>query len=351
MPLSNTKAMDQIHLLLQGLTLDNAEDVLGEITQIVRDTGRVIDGDGEAFIVINLTDNYAAWSPDDNMWVDMSRATTLTARQLETVTIPDPSTAFAIPHGEYVNLSDRAGANLRSALFSLTQIKHEGGIHHWRWLPAEDREQPDRRVEVVWASTPVDPSTLTVQYTLTELNELRMEIGRTRIIRGTRERRREQWGITVGDRLALREAQRAVAIPANRQEGTWEIGTYFDPNWQNPCFYDEGSDSFVVRVTGPDDSSVAVVRSGYAVARSINSNSGEMEEITSPEQFREMFPSGNIDWDIYDSPWFSLERYDSDGDLIDEDAETFYTLDDSIIRAATMMRVRPYTHNREDTAA
>lgn len=353
MPLTNTKAMDQIHLLLQGLTPETTEDVLNEITQIVRDTGREIDTSAEAeeFIILNLTDNYVGWSVDDNCWVDLSRATILSARDLEAVTIPDHDMSLAIPTVELRNLNDRTAANLRAALFSVANLQREGAVHDWRWLPVDEREADDMRVAVVWASTPADPNSLAVQYTLTELNQLRMDVGRARITRSIRDRRREQWGVSVGDRLARREAQRALAIPANRQEGEWTTGTIFDPRWQHPAYYDDGTDNFVIRAIGPNGNGILVARTGYAVARSLDEDE---EEISMAGDFREMFPDGTIEWDMYDSPYFFLTMIDTDGELNDDaDAETYYTLDDAIMRAASLLRIRPYNlndYNREAAA-
>lgn len=351
MPLSNTRAMDQIHLLLQGLTPENNDDVLSEIIQITRDTGREITGadPSDEYLLLNMVDNHVAWSATDNIWLDVSRGTIFTSRDL---TMPEvlnrEGTSFFFPVSEYQNLSDRARSNLRAGLYGITQASD--AIHSWEWINPDDRELPEMRIAVTWATTPSNPSSLTIQYTYAELNQLRLELARTRLVRADRERLREQWGHQVGDRLARREAQRSVAIPANRRDGMWTFHNDFDPDLQNPAFYEQGTDECVLAVRDDTGTSYGVSRHGHAMARDLS----DEHQIREPHEFREQFPDGNITWDLYDAPYFAVNRFDENGDLGDDvDAETYYTLTEAANRAAQLLRVRPLdftTLNQEEAA-
>lgn len=341
MALSNTKAIDQIHALLDDREWD--ESTLFEIAAIVSETGREVRTPEDAeppvrWLIGWLSDQNFYWS-DERGWGERQHATTFSQSQRES-RIPDSEGYWiTVEEAEAIAQGRRSGA-YNQAMMNLRDSLTRSYIVEWRRVPTDERgDRPDAEFEVIWPSTPEENQALTIRYTVDEIVEVTNEINNTPGPRPNLVREyTTRYGERLGQTMARRQQMRPLVIPRSQRiaEWTWHQGDHRPLT--SPRYWDDG---MVLEATYRDRS-VAIRRDGHDDIRHYNPETDEYDtEEGDSARWRELFPNGDIEgeYEVWAESHFII--YEPNPDADPDDLEEHRMLDSAYdMRSALQVAAR-----------
>lgn len=325
MPLSKAKAVERIHLLLDDRDWEDGVSILHEIADIIRETGLTVRAEGDAptrWLIANQEVVGQFWS-DEDAWGPRETATVFGEEDRRKRVLPAGS--FWMTPQHYEDLTGNRGRTeqlVNNATIYISDHTARGYFTSWRRLSTDERgENGDAEFEIVWPTTPEHPTSLTVQYTLQEANDLVNELAGQGAPRSSLMREyQRRFGPLPGEQMARKVQYRSLAIPRSQRIAEWDWAQDDNrPTFTAARFYEPG---LVVEVTY-EGRTLSIHREGVEEIRRLDPESGNYVALEShaAADLRELFPQGRLDddcdrWrDAHFTVYEGEDAYDSPYDL------------------------------------
>lgn len=319
MPLSKTKAVERIHLLLDDRDWEDGLAILHEIADIIRETGLNVRSESEPpqrWLIANERSVGLFWHDDQGVWNERETATIFGGEERRKRVLPSDGFWMTPQHIESLfDIRGRIEQQIVNATMFLTDQVQRDYLAGWRRLSTDERteDMPDAEFEIVWPTTPEHPSSITVRYNVQEANDLANELAGVPSGRGAMTRQYQQrFGPLQGEHMARRVMCRRFAVPRSQRVAVW-TWTQDDsrPTFTNSRFYTEG---LVVEATY-EGRTIRIHREGREEIRRMDNETGDYVVLPSHEasDLRELFPTGQLDddCDLWSESHFMIYEDDS----------------------------------------